>query len=369
MSVVRDILGVGPAKSSSSPVSALMSVMGAPPTVTKKRKSFLKEAREVASLRDSEGLIKSPPKTPEELENRKWKWNKFKNSAAFSKDIFLMSHWDYKQDEKDYPAARCNIKPEIPQLADVSSDVLSDVAGKYNLSTQDIETLFEILEWSEVNFIITADRFGDDLSVDQIKDIYYTVFSHVFPTKKCKYSHASDIERRKILQERQLSIATEGLEKVNELKRREKELVSDIKEIESQMKSLEADFAPIEKLITEGWRKEPQKKASAVICLASSEKKPPGYDLINKYLPGVVELQAFLSGKPAEVPQSTTQIVNKQSVDFSAFTKAYRYCTAFNSKEIIDFFAELNDIAEAEKTLTAFIKKREADIKKLKRGE
>jgi len=366
MSVVREILGV--AQVSGPPTAAVMSLITKPPPVPKKRKSFLKEAREVANLRDSDGLVTSPPMSPEDSGSRTWKWKKFRNSIALSGDQILLSHWDHREDEgnRDYSAVRCYISVELPDPTSVPETVVSDVTKKYNLTQTHFTNIFQTLDLTDLNFIVTADRLN--LTVDQVKDVYYTVYAAAFPGRKCKYSHEADVERRKILEEKTVSIATEGAEKVNELRRREKELMAEIKELESDMKSLETEFSVVEKIITPEPAVAPVKtikQKGSLVKLASEEKKPAGYEFINKYVPGVVELNAFLSGKSAEIPKSTVQMVGKQAVDFTALTQVSPNCTSFNSKKIMDFFTTLAELNEQEKQLTGFIRKREAEIKAL----
>ena len=365
MSVVRDILGVQAQTGLTSPVAAVMSVMTSKQSA-KKRKSFLKEAREVMNLRDSEGLVKSPLHTPPgEASRRSWKWKKFKNSSAMSGEYHLLSHWDYRDDDnREYTATRCNVAVELAELSQASSQIISGLMSKYKQLTQDsIEDIFQLLKATELNFIVTADRSNSGLSVEQIKDIYYTVYADVFPHKKCKYSSASDAERRKVLEERQVTIATEGADKVAEMRKREKELAAELRDIENEIKKVESEASVIEKIINP----EP-KKVNQQAALASSEKKPPGYEIVYKYIPGIVELNAFLTGKPAEVPSSTIQMVHKTPIDFSAFTKMSANCTSYNSKRVMDFFARLAELAEMEKTLTAYIKKRDAEIKAAKKS-
>lgn len=361
MSVVRDILGVSTGQPSQlSPVAAVMSVMGAGnPKTSKKRKSFIREAREVANLRDSEGLVKSPPATPE-TEEKRWRIRKFFISGALSGEPRLLSHWDHRDDDRTYSATRCMVQVDMPEMTEPAR---SEIIRKYpSISVGEIESIFQLLKTTELNFIVTSDRSGHPTEL--VKDMYYTAYVHAFPHKKCKYSLSADVERKKLLIERQELMATQGADRVTEMRKRERELVAEIKETESELKSLESEFLSVEKIID--WF-EPTPNGPKFAQLVSAEKKPPGYELINKYIPGIVELNAFLAGKPAELPQSTTQMVGKDRIDFSPFTKVNRACTSFNSKAVSDFFQQLAELNEMEKTLTAFIKKRDMDIKAAKK--
>ena len=218
----------------------------------KKRKSFLKEAREVSNLRDSESLVKSPLLTPPgETSNRKWKWKKFNNSSAMSGDTHLLSHWDYRDnDNREYAATRCDIGVEMAELSQASSETIAQLMSKHQHLTQtSLEEIFQLLTATELNFIVTTDRSQSGLSIEQIKDIYYSVYADAFPNKKCKYSYSSDVERRKLLEERQATIATEGLDKVAEMRKREKELAAEVRDIETEIKKIESEASVLEKII------------------------------------------------------------------------------------------------------------------------
>ena len=373
MSVVRDILGVGQAQGPTSPLAAVMSTLSGP-KVSKKRKSFISkfESKELASLRDSETLVRSPltagtPTTPEAGESSKsWKWRKFRISSR-PNDETVLSHWDNRTDEsRDYSAVRCDISVDMVDLSKVDSSVLEEIMSKYQLTTQDLEDLFQDLKQYALNFIVVADRTKLKLSVEQIKDIYYATYMSYYPNKKCKYSYSVDVERKRILEERQLAMATEGIGKIEDMKKQEKKLSADIKELEARIKAIDADGDLLEKLIKGNPTKPttPSRKSIQGPHLASAGKKPNGYDLINKYLPGVVAL----TGKKPDVQgegSSTISYIGKQPIDFSAFTKVPEYCTSYNSAKVASFFQELNELMEKEKLLTSFIKKREAEIKSL----
>lgn len=384
MSVVRDILGVSAQQGPASPLTAVMSSLGsapAKPATGKKRKSFLNkfESKEVQNLRDSESLIKSPPtaatpQTPESMipTSNRWKWRPFRNSARGA-DESALSHWDNRTDlNRDYSAAvRCNVHVDMVDIEKVDESVLSAICKQYGLSKEELVTLFGMLRTYELNFYVAADKCA--LSVEQIKDIYYTAFSAFYPNKKCKYSFANDVERKAILEEREMSIATEGREKFQDMKRIDKQLTADIKQLEQRIKSLDSDASFLTQLID----KSPEsvasktkksapstpgrKSASTVVqaSLASTDKKPPGYDLIHKYIPGTVAVNG------GTLPASTTALAGKQAVDFSALTQLPIETTTFHSKRIAQFFQRLHDLTESEKALTAFIKKRDADIKAL----
>ena len=361
MSVVRDILGV--TAQTQSPMAAVMSSIGlASKPTTKKRKSFSSklESKEVANLRDSEGLVKSPPATPTGGDSRGWKWRKFKNSAAASGDP--LSHWDNRDDvHRDYTAVRCNIGVDMPDLALADDQVLIDIEKRHRVDRRALEEVWETLRVTELNFIVAADRLGK--SPEELKGMYYSVFSAMYPNKKCKYSFSADVERKKLLEERAVSIATEGAERVTEMKKREKELIGEIKEIENRLKTVQQESAVLEKLVNPDQPPVATGKKANQPRLASSETKAPGAELVAKYVPGVALLSAFLAGTKYEPPTNTTALVNKVAVDFSSLTRVPVQCTSFNSKKINDFFAKLAELSETEKALNAFIRKREADIK------
>ena len=345
MSVVREILGVQPVQQQSSGLATVLSSLtsGGSKQIARKRKST--EKRELANLRDSDTLVMSPPLTPESAMSSKaqhhWAWRKFKNSASVSTDSFLLSHWDNRNDpDIDYSAVRCNVHPEMPLL-----DPESVPDG---ISEGELQEVFDTLKNAELNFVVAADKL--DTSPERLKQIYYSVYGKAFPARKCKYAYEADVERKRILEAKQ----KEG-GGGSEAKKREKEIVSQIKELENRIKEIDSDAKNLEKFIHPVDPVLPKK----VVC-ASAEKKPPGYDLIYKYLPGVAGASS--------VPSSVVQLTRTTSIDFSAMTQVPEGCTSFNSRPMMDFFQELSDLHEAEKALSSFIKKRECDIKNLRKN-
>ena len=184
--------------------------------------------------------------------------------------------------------------------------------------------------------------------------MYYAAFARAFPNRKCKYSYDNDVERKEALEQRQ------GEEKGPEWKKREKQLNVEIKDLEKKIKEFHADSSFLQRLVAPPSHPEPSSNKEKV-SLASAEKKPAGYELIYKFLPG-------LAGPASKETSPQTLLVNKLPVDFSAISRLPEGCTSFNSRKIMKFFHELNDMHEAEKNLTAFIKKRELEIKTLKKN-
>ena len=373
MSVVRDILGVPQAAlQSTSPLAAVMSSIGlstAPaPKPGRKRKSFASlKTKEIEKLRDSENLIISPIATPETPQGgRQWKFRPFRNSAR--EDDVMLSHWDNREDlMRDYSAARCKVPVQLPpiELADES------VWSKHGLNRDQFVHVFDLLQTFELNFVLVADRLNFPLSVEQIKDMYYSLYSIANPGKKCKYSFANDVERKRLLQDRQASIAAEGRKNVTEMNKSEKRILGEVKELEERLKVIDGDAALIDRVVLapgEG-KKAPTtpsgKKGSTIsgCSLASAEKKPTGADLVNKFLPGFPTPPPTGRRESVAAADSSTAIVLKQTIDMSAIKQIGTICTSFNSKRINDFFQQLNDLAEAEKSLTAFIRKRESELR------
>ena len=333
MSVVRDILGVQSSQQSpmAAVISSFTSASKKQPSVGRKRIRF--EKRELLNLRDSDTLVVSPPSSQEGSSNS-WKLKKFNLSS----NPYLLSHWDNRTDsEKEaYSGDRFNIQVEMPP---------------HNSH----ERVFHTLRESELNFIVASDRLIDEdstLTPERLKQIYYSVYAEAFPGRKCRFSFEAEVERKRILEERQKEGGSD--KSASEIKKREKQLSGEIKELEKKLKDFETDSLFIDKLFSASHDKQ---DAKSLVSLASAEKKPPGYDLIYKFLPGVTGTKS----------ESSVMMVSKTPVDFAAMTQVSEGCTSFNSIKMIEFFRQLNELQETEKGLSAFIKKREAEIKALKK--
>ena len=166
---------------------------------------------------------------------------------------------------------------------------------------------------------------------------------------------------------------------MTEMNKSEKRILGEVKELEERLKVIDGDAALIDRVVLapgdgrlapgEG-KKAPTtpsgkkgSSSSSGCTLASAEKKPAGADFVNKFLPGFPAPPPSGRRESVAAADSSTAIVLKQTIDMSAIKQIGTICTSFNSKRINDFFQQLNDLTEAEKSLTAFIRKRESELR------
>jgi hypothetical protein len=348
MSVVREILGVQKNEAPSSSLAAVISSIShaAPKDKPRKRKSIV--PKEVRSLRDSESLKMGLTPTVEEPMEicRSWKWAPFKNSARA--DGLCLSHWDYNAGREDYAAVKNNVRVQPLQIPNGSK------IGVYEIG--EIKYLFELIEIYSQNFHVIADRYdynGHSRTVEEIKEMYYSLYTLNYPNKKVKYSATADLERKALLEERLLMTAFEGVDKIEKIKNEEKMKLNELNEISNSIKQIDSNCLFFEKFLqTPPVPPTPSSKGSKPF-LASSEKKVPGIDLVWKHLKGI-HLENLMIPNCGGSKELTTVMSN--SVDFSAIDGIPSFCYSFNSRKFLEFFDQFNEIYENEKNLILYSK-------------
>lgn len=371
MSVVREILGVKQ-KTEVAPIASVLSSIstGAP---ARKRKSFKSESREVASLRDTMNVIPvSPGAIDTTRTKRHWRWVPYRNTARGGDEINMatMAHWDHRGGDEspvreDYTAVKFNVPVEIASLEMLPDPGVDEqLAARYGFrSVVDLTLLFDLLGKFELRFAVVVDRFnsiaGYNLSITAVKDIYYTVYSLVWPGRKCKYSVELDEERRDILQLNQENLAMEGLDSAAQKKKEEKRIVAEIKELEEQMKEIDDPFFTDVLSGSDLWPNAPS------VTAASVQKKPIGYENVTKNLAGFVGV----SSEPSKSSSASSSLVNtfvrQNGVDFSAIKGIPNFCSSVSSYRLANYFHQVSQLVEKEKALNSFIRKRDNDIKAL----
>jgi len=371
MSVVREILGVKQ-KTEVAPIASVLSSIstGAP---ARKRKSFKSESREVASLRDTMNVIPvSPGAIDTTRTKRHWRWVPYRNTARGGDEINMatMAHWDHRGGDEspvreDYTAVKFNVPVEIASLEMLPDPGVDEqLAARYGFrSVVDLTLLFDLLGKFELRFAVVVDRFnsiaGYNLSITAVKDIYYTVYSLVWPGRKCKYSVELDEERRDILQLNQENLAMEGLDSAAQKKKEEKRIVAEIKELEEQMKEIDDPFLIDVHSGSDLWPNAPS------VTAASVQKKPIGYENVTKNLAGFVGV----SSEPSKSSSASSSLVNtfvrQNGVDFSAIKGIPNFCSSVSSYRLANYFHQVSQLVEKERALNSFIRKRDNDIKAL----
>ena len=375
MSVVRDILGVKQKSDAAAIASVMSSIAATAPS--KKRKSFKPESREVASLRDTMNVIPiGRTQGGSGRPRRSWRWVPYRNSARGGDEINIASlaHWDYRGGDEspvsdDYTGAKFNVQVEVPDIESIlTTSVASELLRKHNLrSIDDIRLLFNLLSQFDLRFPVAVDRFnsitGLSLSMTDVKDIYYSMYSESWPSRKCKYSAELDDERREILQESLTNLAVEGLDSTAQKKKEEKRLVAEIKELEDELKQTNDSF--FSDIVTTSvlWSMAPP------VTAASLQKKPPGYEHVAKNLSGLIgsDTSAIKSGSTgsSSVGVLLGSFLKHSGVDFSGIKALPNFCSSLSSHKLAEFFHELSELLEKEKALNSFIKKRDIEIKVL----
>jgi hypothetical protein len=344
MSTVKEILGIQATPVVAAPIASLMSSMGMGTTTpsAKKRKSFTtgKASKLVASLHDSMNpiAIRTRP-------YRKWGWMEFENNGHSGR--LRLRHWDHDPERKDYPGSRFNLAVDMPALTDLSDTDRERIITKFHLKDlSDLEGIFGVLARFELRFVVALDHInerrgsGSDLTIESLKDLYYSVYSIVFPSKKCRFSAESESERRECLEDRFRTVLAEGVDVVDSRKKEEKRLTMEIKELEQKLKSIESD----------------QEQLASILFPEPTSKDTHG--LINLYT------KTCVPGAPKETKSVATPIATalKPRLNFSTCLVP-AVCGKFNSPRIEAFLLELGQLAEQERALTTFIKRKETEIK------
>lgn len=350
MSTVRDILGIQAAPTVTSPMASVMSSMGMGKTTPtqKKRKSFASrmESKLVASLRDSMNPLDSPPKSSL---SRHWEWVDFGNTAH--PGHLRLSHWDSQKDRDLYSGAKFNVQPQLPALSDLHISDKHSLLRKFGLQDTDLAYLFSLLVRFELRFVVVADYlqstrqppFGT-LSLEGLKEIYYSVFTCVWPTKKCRFSADLERERRQALRDRFAVIAVEGAENLENKKKEEKRLLGEIKDLEVKIKLIESE----------------QNSLSTVLFPPTTSAGDP-HGLVSLFTKTCVAGGTKEAGK-----NSSVTAVLKPKLNF-ACALVPGICSRFSSPRIEIFLRQLGDLADQEKQLSNFVKKKDAEIKALQK--
>jgi len=276
-------------------------------------------------------------------------------------NMSAVTHWDYRGlgDESppaiDYPAARNNLKPDMPDISQMLASpaghqFLSEISLKYNLggSVEPIINIFEMLSRFDLRFPLVVDRLDSpNLTLEQLKGLYYEIYAYFWPLKKCKYSPEADAERR---------ARASNMDSLDgQKKKEEKRLLLEIKEIENQISECTLDVTSILK-------SSPQPSTPKKTCyMASSEKRPIGYDQFINHLPG--HMATAVSGELKTVSTHPQSTFVKQNVNFVAIEGIPKFCSNFSSPEIANFFSHISNLLEQEKSLNAFIRKQDSLLK------
>lgn len=353
MSTVRDILGVHAAPTVTSPMASVMSSIGMGKTTPtqKKRKSFASrmESKLVADLRDSMNPALAGSPTKPSL-NRHWELVKFDNSAHPGK--LRLTHWDYQKEREQYAGSRFNVGSQLPDLEDAPESLKQELVSKFKLrDITDLEFIFSRFSVFELRFVVIADHIRstcphplNTLTIEDLKEIYYAIFCSVFPAKKCRFSKDLERERREVLQERFSVIAVEGVETMESKKKEEKRLQSEIKEMENKIKSLESDQAAV----------------SAILFPLPCSDDPHGLVAMfqRTCVPG--------ASKEGKLPSSGVIQTLRSKINFST-SVVPAICSRFSSPRVEQFLRDLGQLAEQEKQMIAFIKRKEGEIKALEK--
>jgi len=168
----------------------------------------------------------------------KWAWKPFRNSAR--KDGAVLYHWAKAEDEvDDYPFSRFNKRITVFEYSPEQYEKYFN--DDPNWTKEETDQLWELCKMFDLRFIVIADRFSGNKSLEDIKERYYKISMKLLelnagpeediakhPLVKFPYHKEHEIARKK--QYERLYHRTK--EQVEE----EKRLIVDYKRIEASIK-------------------------------------------------------------------------------------------------------------------------------------
>jgi len=179
-----------------------------------------------------------------------WIWKPFRSSAR--KDGSVFHHWVKASDKSDdHSFARFNKK--ITMLDYTNEQYHTHFNGDPLWTREETDQLWDLCKRYDVRFVVIADRFEGNKSMEDLKNRYYTISRKLLelnasadedvskhPLKKFVYKYEHEVERKKQYEK----LYSRSKEEVEE----ERRLVQEYKRIESNIKKHQKEKKRVLKL-------------------------------------------------------------------------------------------------------------------------